>query len=85
MSLSLSDTIVGISCAIIVILFLGQQFGTSKIGYSFAPIMVVFFGLNSVIGVFNIVKYSPSIFKAGTLLFRAVQEHVIDAPAHTTA
>lgn len=61
------DAIVGISCGIIVVLFVAQQFGTSKIGYSFAPIMVVFFGFNSAIGIYNIAMYSPSIFKASIL------------------
>ena len=56
-------TIVGVSVAILVVLFAVQQFGTSKIGYAFAPIMATFLGFNSVIGVYNIAKYQPSIFK----------------------
>ena len=67
-----AGTIVGVSVAILAILFLIQQFGTATIGYSFAPIVALFFAFNSVIGIYNIAKYSPSIFKvlAPTYWFR---------------
>ena len=61
-------TIVGVSVAIIIVLFAIQQFGTNTIGYAFAPIMVVFFAFNSGVGVYNIITYSPSIFKACRIL-----------------
>ncbi len=59
----LSDTvcegagaIVGISCAILVLLFLGQSYGTSKLGHVFAPVLVLFFVSNAAVGVYNIVR-----------------------------
>ena len=36
-----SATIVGSTCAILILLFLVQPFGTSKIGSSFAPIVMI--------------------------------------------
>ena len=64
----LSGTIVGVSVAVLVVLFSIQQFGTSKIGYSFAPVMAVFFAFNSVVGAYNIAKYQPGIFKVRGLV-----------------
>ena len=58
-----TGAIVGIAVAILIVLFSIQQFGTSKIGYAFAPIMCTFFIFNSGIGIYNIFKYQPGIFK----------------------
>ena len=61
-----AGTIIGVAVAILAVLFLIQQFGTATVGYSFAPVVALFFIFNSVIGIYNIAKYSPSIFKVGT-------------------
>ncbi|KAG0581960.1 hypothetical protein KC19_3G023400 [Ceratodon purpureus] len=53
-----------VSAAILVALFLMQRFGTSKIGFLFSPIMLTWLLVTPVIGVYNIAKYYPSIFKA---------------------
>ncbi len=58
-----AGTIIGVAIAILAVLFLIQQFGTATVGYSFAPVVALFFIFNSVIGIYNIAKYSPSIFK----------------------
>ncbi|KAK9863712.1 hypothetical protein WJX84_004706 [Apatococcus fuscideae] len=58
--------IVGISCAILVLLFLGQSYGTSKLGHVFAPVLVLFFVSNAAVGVYNIVRYMPGVFKAAS-------------------
>ncbi|CAK9175965.1 unnamed protein product [Ilex paraguariensis] len=58
------DSIVWISVAILVCLFIFQRFGTDKIGYSFAPIMCIWFGLIAGIGVCNFIKYDPTVIKA---------------------
>ncbi|XP_008802129.2 potassium transporter 5-like [Phoenix dactylifera] len=58
------DRIVLISVIILVCLFLVQRFGTDKVGYSFAPIITVWFLLIAIIGVFNFVKYDPWVVKA---------------------
>lgn len=56
--------IVGISCGILVLLFLLQPLGTSKIGTSFAPIVVVWLIYNLVIGIYNLVLYDHTVLKA---------------------
>ncbi|KAL7214160.1 hypothetical protein ACSBR1_026559 [Camellia fascicularis] len=49
---------------LLVALFIFQQCGTSKVSFSFSPIMLMWFSSNIAIGVYNIVKYEPSVFKA---------------------
>ncbi|KAJ0691740.1 putative potassium transporter [Helianthus annuus] len=41
-----------------------QRFGTDRVGYSFAPIICVWFALIGGIGVFNFIKFDPSVAKA---------------------
>lgn len=59
-----SDHVVWISVLLLVGLFLFQRFGTSKVSFLFSPIMLVWFATNVLIGVYNIIKYHPSILKA---------------------
>ncbi|PIA61526.1 hypothetical protein AQUCO_00300806v1 [Aquilegia coerulea] len=40
-----------------------QRFGTDKVGYSFAPIICMWFVLIAGIGVFNFVKFDPTVVK----------------------
>ncbi|XP_059625740.1 potassium transporter 5-like [Cornus florida] len=56
--------IVWISVAILVCLFMVQRFGTDKVGYTFAPIICVWFGLIAGIGVYNFFKFDPTVVKA---------------------
>lgn len=58
------DHVVIMSVVILVLLFLIQRFGTSRVSFSFSPIMLVWFGSMAVIGVYNIFKYHPPILKA---------------------
>ncbi|XP_015898975.3 potassium transporter 5 isoform X1 [Ziziphus jujuba] len=58
------DAIVWISVGILVCLFMVQRFGTDKVGYSFAPIMCLWFAFISGIGVYNIFNYDPTVIKA---------------------
>ncbi|KAH7136441.1 potassium transporter-domain-containing protein [Dactylonectria macrodidyma] len=58
------DAIVGISCGILVLLFLLQPLGTSKIGTAFAPIVVIWLLYNMIIGIYNLVKYDHTVLKA---------------------
>ncbi|KAG4202264.1 hypothetical protein ERO13_A05G318000v2 [Gossypium hirsutum] len=58
------DTFVVFSIVILVALFSIQQFGTSKVGFSFAPALALwFFSLGS-IGIYNLVKYDITVIKA---------------------
>ncbi|KAF4364505.1 hypothetical protein F8388_007082 [Cannabis sativa] len=58
------DMIVWISVGILICLFMVQRFGTDKVGYSFAPIICLWFALISGIGLYNFVKFDPSVVKA---------------------
>ncbi|XP_057965494.1 potassium transporter 5-like [Malania oleifera] len=58
------ENIVWISVAILVILFSIQRFGTDKVGYSFAPIILIWFIMIGGIGIYNFVKFDPSVKKA---------------------
>lgn len=56
--------VVWISVAILVLLFSVQRLGTDKVGYSFAPIISIWFLLNAGIGIYNFVIHDPTVIKA---------------------
>ena len=56
----------GVSAAILFLLFLGQRLGASKIGFLFSPILILWFIVNSAVGVYNIAKYMPDVFKVSS-------------------
>ncbi|KAB1203080.1 Potassium transporter 5 [Morella rubra] len=58
------DRIVWISVVILIILFSCQRFGTDKVGYTFAPIVFIWFAFIGGIGIYNFVKYDPGVIKA---------------------
>ncbi|UKZ75135.1 hypothetical protein TrVFT333_002808 [Trichoderma virens FT-333] len=58
------SAIVGISCAILIFLFLIQPFGTTKLGTSFAPIVTIWLLLNMMSGIYNLVKHDHTVLKA---------------------
>ncbi|KAG8492895.1 hypothetical protein CXB51_010270 [Gossypium anomalum] len=59
-----TSAVVVFSIVILVALFSIQQFGTSKVGFSFAPALALwFFSLGS-IGIYNLVKYDITVIKA---------------------
>ncbi|EEU40379.1 uncharacterized protein NECHADRAFT_66551 [Fusarium vanettenii 77-13-4] len=58
------SAIVGISCAILVFLFLLQPLGTSKIGTTFAPVVMVWLFFNFAVGIVNLVRYDHTVLKA---------------------
>jgi magnesium-transporting ATPase (P-type) len=41
-----------------------QQFGTNKVGFMFAPVVLTWFISIGLIGVYNIVSNDPSVFRA---------------------
>ncbi|KAL1891199.1 hypothetical protein Sste5346_007832 [Sporothrix stenoceras] len=59
-----TPAIVGITCAILVVLFLLQPFGTSRLGTAFAPIVVVWLLFNLATGIYNLVVYDHTVLKA---------------------
>lgn len=48
--------IVGITIAILVLLFSVQSLGTSKIGVLFSPILIIWFVMNAALGLYDIIK-----------------------------
>ncbi|KAH1063968.1 hypothetical protein J1N35_028955 [Gossypium stocksii] len=59
-----TTAVVVFSIVILVALFSIQQFGTSKVGFSFAPALALwFFSLGS-IGIYNLVKFDITVIKA---------------------
>ncbi|EEQ32068.1 hypothetical protein McanMca71_001657 [Microsporum canis] len=59
-----SHTIVGIACALIVILFALQPIGTSKLSNYFAPVVTIWLLCNTSFGLLNLVWYDYSVLKA---------------------
>lgn len=55
---------VGISVAILILIFAMQPLGTSKIGYLFAPIVATWLVLNLALGIYDVVHYDASMFAA---------------------
>ncbi|WVZ79083.1 hypothetical protein U9M48_026708 [Paspalum notatum var. saurae] len=64
-SSSITQGHVVLLCVIILVcLFIYQQYGTSKVSFTFSPIMLVWFALIASIGLYNIIKYYPPVLKA---------------------
>ena len=57
-------TIIGVTCAILVLLFAVQPFGTTKIASSFAPIVIIWLLFNLCSGIYNLVKFDHTVLKA---------------------
>ncbi|GJD05964.1 Probable potassium transport system protein kup [Galdieria sulphuraria] len=61
-SLSTSG-VIGITIAILFLIFASQWFGSSKIGIVYGPVLSIFFIVQAIAGIYNITKH-PAIFKA---------------------
>lgn len=57
-------TIVGTTCGILILLFLIQPLGVSKIASAFAPIIIIWLAFNAVFGIYNLAKFDHSVLKA---------------------
>lgn len=64
MSFLLADVVVLVAVVILVGLFSLQHYGTDKVGWLFAPVVLLWFLLIGGIGIFNIWKYDSSVLKA---------------------
>ncbi|KAF2538379.1 hypothetical protein F2Q68_00022756 [Brassica cretica] len=51
-------------CAILIVLFSLQHYGTHRLGFLFAPIVLVWLLCISTIGVYNIFHWNPHVYKA---------------------
>ncbi|KAJ4189403.1 hypothetical protein NW759_016785 [Fusarium solani] len=56
--------IVGITCGIFILFFMLQPLGTSKIGTSFAPIVLIWLLFNLSVGIYNLKVYDHTVLKA---------------------
>lgn len=59
-----TSTIVGTTCGILVLLFLIQPLGTTKLASCFAPVVILWLGFNGCFGIYNLVKYDWTVLKA---------------------
>ncbi|XP_057769324.1 potassium transporter 8-like [Salvia miltiorrhiza] len=55
---------VPVACVILVFLFYLQHYGTHRIGFLFAPIVIAWLFCISAIGVYNIIHWNPHVYKA---------------------
>ncbi|KAF1848275.1 potassium transporter [Cucurbitaria berberidis CBS 394.84] len=58
------STIVGVTCAILILLFLVQPLGIARLTMVFSPIVMVWLALNAGFGIYNLAKYDYAILKA---------------------
>lgn len=59
-----SSTVVGTSCGIIVLLFLIQPLGLSRLASCFAPVVILWLAFNGGFGIYNLVKFDHTVLKA---------------------
>lgn len=57
-------TIIGVTDAILVVLFAIQPLGLTKLTFLFAPIIIIWLGFNAVFGAYNLAKYDAGVFQA---------------------
>ena len=74
-------TIVGVTDAILVVLFLVQPLGITRITFAFAPIVIIWLGFNAVFGMYNLAKYDASVFGGILLAFTGVEALFADLGA----
>ncbi|OEL26576.1 Potassium transporter 22 [Dichanthelium oligosanthes] len=59
-----TDQIVWITVAILVVLFAVQRFGTDKVGYLFAPVVLLWLLLIGTVGVYNLLRHDVGVLRA---------------------
>ncbi|XP_065878216.1 potassium transporter 8-like [Euphorbia lathyris] len=53
-----------VTCAILVFLFALQHYGTHRVGFLFAPVVITWLLCISAIGVYNILHWNPHVYQA---------------------
>ncbi|PON60465.1 Potassium transporter [Parasponia andersonii] len=68
------------ACAILICLFMLQHYGTHKIGFIFAPIVIIWLSFISGVGIYNIFRWNRHIFYAlsPTYMYRFVMNTRVD-------
>lgn len=59
---SFVDAVVPITCFLIICLFALQHYGTHRVGFLFAPIIITWLFCISTLGIYNIIKWNPHIY-----------------------
>ncbi|KAF1876470.1 hypothetical protein Lal_00029818 [Lupinus albus] len=54
----------GLSAVVLILMFLMQKFGTSRVSFLFSPIMGAWTLTTPLVGIYSFIHYYPSIFKA---------------------
>ncbi|KAK4543691.1 hypothetical protein LTR36_005336 [Oleoguttula mirabilis] len=64
-----SGTIVGVSCAILVLLFVVQPLGIHRLSHAFAPVVIIWLLFNGCFGIYNLVVHDWRVLKAFSPFF----------------
>ena len=64
-----ADVELPIACIILVCLFALQHYGTHRVGFIFAPVVITWLLCISVIGVYNIIHWEPTVYRALSLYY----------------
>lgn len=51
------STVIGVTCAILILLFLAQPLGISRLTIVFSPIVMVWLALNAGFGIYNLARH----------------------------
>ncbi|KAL5472919.1 hypothetical protein PMIN07_000337 [Paraphaeosphaeria minitans] len=58
------STIVGVTCAILILLFVLQPLGISKLTIAFSPIVMIWLAFNAGFGIYNLANHDYTVMKA---------------------
>lgn len=58
-----AEAIIGITVAILVVVFSLQGFGSELVGYAYAPVIIIWLVFNAATGFYNFGVYGGSVFK----------------------
>ncbi|XP_068333056.1 probable potassium transporter 17 isoform X3 [Pyrus communis] len=61
---AISALVEALSAGVLIILFLLQKFGTSRVSFLFSPIMGTWTLVTPLVGIYSIIRHYPGIFKA---------------------
>jgi K+ transporter len=59
-----ADAVIPITCFILVCLFALQHYGTHRVGFFFAPIVLTWLLCISALGLYNIIHWNPHVYEA---------------------
>lgn len=62
--MSFADVEVPLTCVILIALFALQHYGTHRVGFLFAPVVITWLVCISAIGVYNIVQWDRHVYRA---------------------